>query len=405
MKKAGSALIIAVSLIAAIGGISFAIAKMVYFQSSTYSAQENGIVAYYAAESGIEEAFLRYRYNQDTEIPELYVTSSSSSYPGLSEAVYRNKLSDKTIQRGTYYNDDPSGLIFGYLGIARNTLVNDQTQPLNDLRIGYVGTKTRLANLSEQIKPYFGQNITGDRYSSLLAADVKSSDYGTGEYSFLKIPKDESLKISLNRYDFESSGLNLMIKYSDVLSGDNADTCKAIAEVTLRIDYGTDADPDIKEFKEIISHNPATCATVLGTTSAKLLGGSAHEYISDQNAFFYQVVGATSMTGEMFSRAGVTPPLFSGKKKAVMSIKPLNHDAFIGLVADQCKLRDSLSGVLQSWTGTTGCNYYKYVPAGPVTRVESTGHFGGVTKNLTANIDRQSGSLYDLFDYVLYSNE
>lgn len=398
MKKAGSALIIAVSLIAAIGGIAFAIAKMVYFQSSTYSAQENGIVAYYAAESGIEEAFLRYRYNQDTEIPELYATMSSSPFTDMNKRVYRSNLTTKATDKGDFY--EVQSLFFG---LPRSEPGNDPTQAINDLRIGYIGTKTRLVDLTEQIKPYFGQNITGGSSDSLLAIDVKSSDYGTGEYSFLKIPKDESLKISLNRYDFNGDGLNLMIKYLGVPSSDPADVCKAIAEVTLRVDFGTDDNPNVKEFKEIINHNPISCSTILGTSSTKLLGassGNLPEYQLD-GSFFYEIDG---MTATMFSRAGTNPPAETGKKKAVLSIKPLNHEAVIGLVASTCKYRDS-SSVMTSWTNTEGCNYYKYVPAGPVTRVESTGYFGGVTRNLYANIDRQSGSLYDLFDYVLYSNE
>jgi hypothetical protein len=36
------------------------------------------------------------------------------------------------------------------------------------------------------------------------------------------------------------------------------------------------------------------------------------------------------------------------------------------------------------------------------TKVESTGYYGGVSRKLEATIDRQSGTLYDLFDYVIY---
>ena len=40
--------------------------------------------------------------------------------------------------------------------------------------------------------------------------------------------------------------------------------------------------------------------------------------------------------------------------------------------------------------------------AGPITTVRSIGFYRGTTREMTANIDRQSGTILDLFNYVLY---
>lgn len=43
--------------------------------------------------------------------------------------------------------------------------------------------------------------------------------------------------------------------------------------------------------------------------------------------------------------------------------------------------------------------------AGPTTTIRSLGYFGGVTREISANIDRQSGTILDIFNYVIYKGE
>jgi len=40
--------------------------------------------------------------------------------------------------------------------------------------------------------------------------------------------------------------------------------------------------------------------------------------------------------------------------------------------------------------------------ASPYTTIKSTGYYGGVGRSLVARIDRQSGTIYDIFDSVIY---
>jgi hypothetical protein len=43
--------------------------------------------------------------------------------------------------------------------------------------------------------------------------------------------------------------------------------------------------------------------------------------------------------------------------------------------------------------------------AGPTTTVKSLGYFASVTNQLTAEIDRQTGTVLDLFNYVIYKGQ
>jgi hypothetical protein len=40
----------------------------------------------------------------------------------------------------------------------------------------------------------------------------------------------------------------------------------------------------------------------------------------------------------------------------------------------------------------------------PYSTIKSTGYYGGVGRTLTAKIDRQSGTVYDIFDFVTYQH-
>ena len=75
MKKRGSALIIALLIMATVGGVTFGIGRLFFLDRSITALYENSTIAYYAAESGLEEGMLRYRYKKKYSgaISKLYV--------------------------------------------------------------------------------------------------------------------------------------------------------------------------------------------------------------------------------------------------------------------------------------------------------------------------------------------
>ena len=67
--KLGSALIIALLTTAVISSIGFGVGRLMISEIKQSSRIEDSILAYYAAESGIEQALLLWRYNRNVEIP------------------------------------------------------------------------------------------------------------------------------------------------------------------------------------------------------------------------------------------------------------------------------------------------------------------------------------------------
>ena len=92
---------------------------------------------------------------------------------------------------------------------------------------------------------------------------------------------------------------------------------------------------------------------------------------------------------QVFDRAFANMPNHD-YDKVILMIRPLYFNARVGLIMDACK------------SDPASCTNKSTVVAGPYTTVQSTGYFGSVVKKLSADIDRQSGTLYDLFDYVVY---
>jgi len=377
MKQRGSALIISMMLIATVGAAAFGIARLLYADTSIATTYENGTIAYYAAESGVEEGFLRYKYNMNAEVP--YV-----SWAFNDTKVFRTNLAGNTVNNGTTGE-----------GIGNTTSVSDLTRQIYDLRIGYLGTYD---NAAKKYKPFFSHDAVYDSITNVN--DIFNADYSTGDYSFLQIPKDEARTFDLSNIDFSANQLDVGLKFISVgnLVGSPkfvpSRECKAMAEVKFLINGGTAL---AKEYKALTSYNPGVCANVIGIEDSKLdaadavfaTGGyttsSGHDANAVDNGYYYLL---SNILTQVLNKAGAT---ILGTDKVSMTIKPLYYATDISFTTSACK------------NSSVACiSKHDDITAGPYTYISSTGYFGGTTRTLTANIDRQSGTLYDLYSYVLF---
>lgn len=189
MKKRGSALVISLLLVAAIGGMAVLFGRIVFLEIRNTTITTNGVSAYYAAESGMEEAFLRYRYGKDQQIPIHYSTSKSYVYNISDREVNGHSSTDK---RGVLLDN---ATIFDGLYKQRYAL-NIGSTTTADLGTGIEQSKDTIAvSLKNQI-----------------------------------IEKDNSVRIDLGDY-FSSDGsktLNLKARYLD----DNEKLC-ALLQVKI----------------------------------------------------------------------------------------------------------------------------------------------------------------------------
>ena len=385
MKQRGSALIIAMMFIGLIGAIAFGIAKLIFADSSIGTLSENGAIAYYAAESGVEEGFLRYRYNQNAEVP-------FSNWAFRDSKVFRSNLVSKSVLSGEAYVGIPTS---GSLTLSQQTY---------DLRMGYLGTNNEVGG-----GPFFYQDVDKDGVSE--STDIFDASYGTGDYIFLKVPKDESRKFDLTNVDLRNH-LAIGIKFLGVNASaggvppvvNPSIECKAMAEIKFSTTIGTVN----KEYKALTVYNAASCGAVLGLPPERLTsahsdfqvtggwtGGAASPYRLAGSQNYYYSMDPSTFVSDLFAKAGDSVLAPGSYDNVTMTIKPLNYAADVAFITDTCNdyINHPEKNCLSSRAN---------IVTGPYTYMTSTGYFGGSTRTLTANIDRQSGTLYDLYDYVLY---
>lgn len=370
-KARGSAIVIAMLLISAVGGIAFSFVKIAFLELANASLYENGSVAYYAAESGIEEGFLRYRYNRNAEVP-------IANWELNDNKTYRSNINEMRTVIGVSSVGRPITNDLRTNGGAL-TWSNYNKQQIFDLRMGYIGTDG---------KPIYGQETDGNSFFN--ESDVKNLSYGFGSYQILKIRKDDSFKIDLTGLDFSGNELILHLKYDDSNSSSSFNVlnkrCKALAEIKFLVK--TTASSQVREYKELLAPTPSACGSELGIDQNSLYGADAMAVVNGNNKQLY--IGKNDLK-DIFNQSGAAIPSASSVDISLY-IKPLYYDAFVGISTSTC-----------SHYGAPDCNNISSgAMPGPYSKIESTGYFGGVAKRLTANIDRQSGTLYDLYDYVIY---
>ena len=355
-KERGSALIISMLLISAVAGMAFGVARLFFIETAAAAKYETGAIAYYAAESGLEEGFLRYRYNQNAQVP--FGTNF-------------------TLQNQNINRVNVTGSILNSPNIPTSTALSSLTSQYYDLRMGYLGTKG---------SPLYGRADSIDDFSASYATD--------DGYETLHIKKDESYKIDLSGFTFgtTTNSLNMGLRFSGLSDNSNGlQQCQAVAELKMTI-YRSSA-ADVSEYKVILVPQ-ANCVGVLnaassGSTKLSNVGimpaANQKVGVNPDNKAYYVWVNRLQDIVDVYNK-GVLP---TTANKVILSIKPLNYDADVSLFRPGC-------------TSTAACNNASTVPGGPYTYIDSVGYYGGVSKKLEANIDRQSGTLYDLYDYVIY---
>jgi len=317
--RRGSAILIAVFLITAIGAIAFSFGRVLFTEVASSSIYENGIGAYFSAESGLEEGFLRYRYDQAANVP----------LSGNSNNVYRYNLTNQSAQAD----------------VDKAVLLADQfnSKQFVDLSVNPTADS-------------YGRDANGDGTISYL--DLENSAYAAKDsYPEFYISRDESKKFDFSDvFDLNDANLLFLPVSGTAVSTPNylSNANCAMVEVKITGEFGG----QLKEKKELFTN--AAC-----TYPASLLYDK--QYQTDESHFLI-----SNLKTKIWN-----VPL----EKATLTLRPIGAD-------------------IKVMFKKTGGTLY-----GPFTAVSATGYYGGLSKTLKAEIDRQSGTLYDLFDYVIYSKQ
>ncbi|OQB06695.1 MAG: hypothetical protein BWY19_00045 [bacterium ADurb.Bin212] len=331
MKQRGSAILIAVFLVAAVGSASFAIGRLFLMDAAISDKYESSVIAYYAAESGIEEGLLRYRYDKNQEV------LAGGSMPIIN-------LTDNVRTSG-----DPSSDVF---------------EPLKRY---YVPSVTYLQD-------YYGEDV--DNNNNLNEQDITDPNYPK-EYTILK---DETIKLDLSQMVLSEDGsipqdnIELYVKFIDT-SG-NVASCSPASPFFLEVSMvGRTPSSDRHQIKGVLIDQ--SCSYDVNDIASGSFISSDQRFSNGVNRFDNLYARLRSINDD---------PIFdiNGNRSYLeMALKPVGKE---------------ISGVIIGMKLSGSTNHF---PA-PYNTIKSTGHYGGVTRTLEAKIDRQAGTVYDLFDFVLY---
>jgi hypothetical protein len=361
-KRSGSAILIAILLVATIGTIAFSFGRILVMEIANASIYENGVGSYYAAESGIEEGLLRYRYNKNSEVPFRDWTLGDKK-------VFRTNLTSSSISRET--ND---------LGIPYNTAIGDNAIQAYDLRMGFLGDgkSTTSAPFGEDVDGIAGVTPIGDLAHSNYALSTSSPYY---------IAKDETLKFDFPKeLDLSNNNaLNLSLKFEGMTATSiaNEDT-SGIAMIRVLIKRPSASVTE--EYKKMLAFG----FDIYPSKIMSAYGGNNKDYFTAVTSNG-TVVTLADILSNMSDGSGLGVRYEPGSEVSVY-IHPLKHAARILLLGSQCS------------NGTWPCSEKKTeILPGAYSIITSTGYYGGTLRTLQAKVDRQSGTLYDLFDYVVYN--
>jgi len=332
MKKArGSALIIAFMLVAAVGGTVLLIGRLFLMDQASSEIYEDSVVAYYSAESGIEEALLRYRYDKDIEMPKTL---------GVFDAT--------RVARSNMQSSLPAGPTERYTN--RNSILD--ADPDDDQRFDLT-----MQNLGS----FYG--VDADKSGTFDKRDVAHPNYISNN-DFI-IPKDEAIKINVQETIKHNKDLNI---YAKVIP-ESSLTDQSFIEVRIT---GKDVGGMQVERKLALYFN--SISPIVCPVASDCIKMDPPPSVS------IPVFGKNSIKTALVT-SGVD---FNTSENVVLSIKPINVTIAIGMEP-------------------SGTSTQKI--AMPYTDVKSTGYFAGYSRTLSAKIDRQSGTVYDLFDYVIYDKK
>ncbi len=341
----GSALIIAVFIISAVGSVALGIGRLIYLQIGSANAYEKGVYAYYAAESGIEEGFLRYRYNQGANLPYGDEFSYKNDY------AFRNNLTQvSVISTGVSGN-----------GISANEPVSNIFDQIYDLRMN-----PRVRFIGEGASP--SEGIT------------------TSTSPEFSIRRDESKKFDL---DFSKTNIFYDLYFKPVLGSEGGSSAifsdskcvvleiKIVGNNSYVASGGANIYP-LREKKKLFFNGSSDCQTKYSANDVIDLRAPRESYGN-----YYPMSG-----NSYYTILGLKSSIWGSEnlsKDAEIFIKPIGADVrfAIGYTPD-----GDDQGMLGSGNVITANGYYM-----------------GIRRGLVAKVDRQSGSLYDLFDYVLYKAE
>lgn len=347
-KKKGDALVVAILLSAIIGSAAIGLTAIAFRQVNIAETYNNGLAAYYAAESGIEQGLLYYKFDKNIEIPGK-ITAFYSSDPAMllrrPANAYRNFM-DQAIMR------QPAGTV-------------DTTNV--GVKVGFNGNDKVQAY---DLQSFYKQSFNGDD-SKAPIGELTASDVADSGSSIYKISRDNEMVFTINS-DPADKNINQIYLYwrwiAPCVSADCINTPRAL-EVKLKVKEVSATGQD--EYTALFQ-DPRTLRVPRAELPVEVSG----------------LTGVFTPLSGSSLQAAMNPPITS-LTVTEMSLKPVGNTA---LSEDGIYF-----GFSQSPAGAPA-----RTTSGLTTTVQSIGYYVGNSRQIIATVDRQTGTILDIFNYVIY---
>lgn len=357
--SAGSAIILALIIIAGLAGTGLGAARLTQQNTQLNTEYEDSLKAFYAAEAGIESALLEWRFDHDVEFWDGVKARGCANNP--------TECKDEDLKVKKCVTLDDSGLLSmqndNQLVKSINCSEGDKLRgkPWYELKIYY----------REPKNPYLGVFA-----NSLSLSEPDGKFYFTTD-DLPSVKKDETREISFPKSDNVSE---LFIKWA-----------------------AAGLQPASSEYMRLLVHtvaedaNGKTCmvgqmAFGGGGPLVDCGSGTGRDNVAGKG--FYTGVATTN--GVSLSDLSYNP-IIIGNNAGLQAIT----DVRIKCLASSTKL-DSKAYIAVAAYG--GAGELVHMPSA-YTTIESVGHYNNVERKVIYKIDRQSGTIINVYDFGLMSKE
>lgn len=346
-KRKGAALVVSILLAAIIGSAAIGLTAIAFRQVNIAETYNNGLAAYYAAESGIEQGLLYYKFDKNAEYPAIINTTYSPDPAKLLRRpanAYRNYMNEPTTMRKPLHSpevdSDKTGIGGDYSSTGREQVY--------------------------ALQSFYKQSLVGDDTKNLIGI-IDGNDLKETTNSTYKIDKDNEAVFTVNS-DPADKSVNQIFLYWRWVSP-NCNGLSRAVEVKLKVKEVSSSGQD--EYTALFKD--PRCPNILRAETPSPVSGIPNVF--------------TPLSGSSSSlQAAMNPPITS-LTVMEMSLKPVGNTANSG------------DGI---YFGFSQGPANKRYTSGLNTTVQSIGYFAGNSRQIIANVDRQTGTIQDIFNYVVY---
>lgn len=343
MKK-GSALITTIMLLAVISTASFAIARLALIELKSGEIKAANQKAYYLAEGGIEEGLLRWRYDHQAELA--IGTSTETASRESAKVWEQESFRDSAFDQALEVNNN----------LFMSNLISSKE---------YIGL-----TMYDKVERAVGNSMTADQLFRYFKTPIINLTSYLANRPDLYVGKDDKINFMVPGSGNNADDIQLVWRWDKIANPGSATANQSWLSAAGASKFGI----EIRLF-EIDQDGLAS-----NLLDKAVFSPSGSHNIANSNKF-----GALQCNDEQACQISIKAAFhtFADTKPTLITISPLNANIVVGAFG-----MSSSGGSMEF--------------ADSISHIESIGVSGGRARGLETRINRQSGAILGLYDFVVF---